>query len=129
MKELKISKRYEYDISLYLSTPCLTIIPYQTHPHLYCKPTSMGRLHVLVTLGVASTLLISSHAKQHPSRGLAQASSTSSPIGGEDGAGVDSIITESLFDQILKHRNDDLCPAKTFYTYDAFISAANAGFF
>jgi chitinase len=27
---------------------------------------------------------------------------------------------------MLKHRNDGGCPAKGFYTYDAFISAAKA---
>lgn len=27
---------------------------------------------------------------------------------------------------MLKHRNDGACPAKGFYTYDAFISAAGA---
>ncbi|CAL5050248.1 unnamed protein product [Urochloa decumbens] len=42
------------------------------------------------------------------------------------GEGVASIVTPALFDQMLLHRNDVACPAKGFYTYDAFIAAANA---
>jgi chitinase len=45
-----------------------------------------------------------------------------SPAGG----GVASIISASLFDQMLLHRNDAACPAKGFFTYDAFIAAADA---
>jgi chitinase len=37
---------------------------------------------------------------------------------------VASIISESLFNQMLLHRNDAACPAKGFYTYAAFIAAA-----
>ncbi|OWM68267.1 hypothetical protein CDL15_Pgr004749 [Punica granatum] len=40
--------------------------------------------------------------------------------------GVGSIISLPLFDQMLKHRNDAACPGKGFYTYDAFIAAANS---
>nr|CAB3469080.1 unnamed protein product [Digitaria exilis] len=46
--------------------------------------------------------------------------------GGGGGSGVGSIISESLFNQMLLHRNDAACPANGFYTYSAFISAANA---
>jgi basic endochitinase B len=42
------------------------------------------------------------------------------------GNGVASIISQSLFEQMLKHRNDSACPGKGFYTYDAFIAAANS---
>ena len=42
------------------------------------------------------------------------------------GGGVASIISSSLFNQMLLHRNDAACPAQGFYTYDAFIAAANA---
>lgn len=42
------------------------------------------------------------------------------------GGGVASIISSSLFDQMLLHRNDAACPANGFYTYNAFIAAANA---
>ncbi|CAL9173026.1 unnamed protein product [Musa hybrid cultivar] len=35
-----------------------------------------------------------------------------------------SLITSSLFDWMLKHRDDAACPAKGFYTYDAFVAAA-----
>ncbi|XP_065007746.1 26 kDa endochitinase 2-like [Musa acuminata AAA Group] len=37
-----------------------------------------------------------------------------------------SLITSSLFDRMLKHRDDAACPAKGFYTYDAFVAAAAA---
>ncbi|XP_039843809.1 chitinase 1-like [Panicum virgatum] len=49
--------------------------------------------------------------------------------GGDDeqgGDGVASIISRSLFEEMLKHRNDAQCLARCFYTYDAFIAAANA---
>jgi basic endochitinase B len=45
---------------------------------------------------------------------------------GGGGTGVASIISSSLFDQMLKHRNDAACPGNGFYTYDAFIAAANS---
>ncbi|XP_021887857.1 endochitinase CH25-like [Carica papaya] len=43
-----------------------------------------------------------------------------------DLGGVESIISRSTFDQMLKHRNNPACPAKGFYTYDAFIAAAKS---
>ncbi|KAJ1260826.1 hypothetical protein BS78_10G262100 [Paspalum vaginatum] len=39
---------------------------------------------------------------------------------------VASIISRSLFEQLLLHRDDPLCQARGFYTYGAFIAAANA---
>ena len=48
---------------------------------------------------------------------------TPSPNSGGD---VGSIISSSLFDQMLKHRNDPRCSANRFYTYDAFIAAARS---
>ena len=42
------------------------------------------------------------------------------------GGAVESIINSTLFDQMLLHRNDAACPARGFYTYDAFITAAKA---
>ncbi|PWA44091.1 endochitinase [Artemisia annua] len=50
---------------------------------------------------------------------------TPSPSPGT-GAGVASIVTSSMFDQMLKYRNDPRCHANGFYTYNAFINAANA---
>ncbi|GKV45160.1 hypothetical protein SLEP1_g52270 [Rubroshorea leprosula] len=41
-------------------------------------------------------------------------------------ADISSIISRDLFNEMLKHRNDAACPAKGFYTYDAFIAAANS---
>ncbi|XP_062234041.1 chitinase 1-like [Phragmites australis] len=45
---------------------------------------------------------------------------------GGGGGGVASIVSSSLFDQMLLHRNDGACPARGFYTYDAFIAAAGS---
>ncbi|KAH9327837.1 hypothetical protein KI387_043771 [Taxus chinensis] len=42
------------------------------------------------------------------------------------GKGVASIITENVFNQMLKHRNEGSCPGKNFYNYNAFIAAAQA---
>nr|BAH28788.1 class II chitinase [Vaccinium corymbosum] len=39
---------------------------------------------------------------------------------------ISSVISKATFEQILKHRNDAACPAKGFYTYEAFIAAAKA---
>ncbi|KAJ0039540.1 hypothetical protein Pint_28628 [Pistacia integerrima] len=41
-------------------------------------------------------------------------------------ADVSSLISKDLFEQILKHRNDAACQAKGFYTYEAFVNAANS---
>ncbi|KAK6240657.1 hypothetical protein SCA6_006046 [Theobroma cacao] len=45
---------------------------------------------------------------------------------GGDTGGLDSLITRERFDQMLLHRNDGGCPARGFYTYDAFIAAAKS---
>ncbi|RWR90609.1 class I chitinase [Cinnamomum micranthum f. kanehirae] len=37
-----------------------------------------------------------------------------------------SLLSSDQFEQILKHRNEVSCPANGFYTYDAFIAAANS---
>ncbi|KAK7367222.1 hypothetical protein VNO80_09231 [Phaseolus coccineus] len=42
------------------------------------------------------------------------------------GDDVGSIISESLFEQLLKHRNDAVCEGKGFYTYNAFLTAASS---
>nr|QEL09512.1 class I chitinase [Pinus banksiana] len=42
------------------------------------------------------------------------------------GQGVASIITEDLFNQLLKYKDDSRCKANGFYSYAAFIAAANA---
>lgn len=50
-----------------------------------------------------------------------------SQCGGSTGGGdLGSIISRDTFNTMLKHRDDGGCPAKGFYTYDAFISAAKA---
>ncbi|CAN6181622.1 unnamed protein product [Urochloa humidicola] len=50
----------------------------------------------------------------------------SPPSPAPPGDGVASIISSSLFEEMLLHRNDVVCPAQGFYTYDAFIAAANS---
>lgn len=42
------------------------------------------------------------------------------------GQDVGSVISKALFEDMLKHRNDANCPAKGFYTYEAFIDATKA---
>ncbi|RVW48420.1 hypothetical protein VitviT2T_003208 [Vitis vinifera] len=39
---------------------------------------------------------------------------------------IGQLITRSMFNDMLKHRNEGSCPGKGFYTYDAFIAAAKA---
>lgn len=39
---------------------------------------------------------------------------------------VGRLVSSSLFDQILKYRNDARCAGHGFYTYDSFIAAARS---
>ncbi|KAJ7565361.1 hypothetical protein O6H91_02G057300 [Diphasiastrum complanatum] len=39
-------------------------------------------------------------------------------------ASVASLISKDLFEQLFTHRNDVVCPAHGFYTYEAFLAAA-----
>ncbi|KAK9688705.1 hypothetical protein RND81_09G005400 [Saponaria officinalis] len=48
---------------------------------------------------------------------------TPTPSGG---GSVGSIITQALFNQMLKHRDENSCQAHGFYTYNAFITAAQS---
>ena len=48
------------------------------------------------------------------------------PGPGPAGPGVASVVPRDLFDRMLLHRNDAACPARGFYTYDAFLAAAAA---
>ncbi|XBI14086.1 hypothetical protein VPH35_140732 [Triticum aestivum] len=43
-----------------------------------------------------------------------------------DRGSVSSIVSRSLFDQMLLHRNNRACQAKGFYTYDAVLATAAA---
>lgn len=45
---------------------------------------------------------------------------------GPTGQGVSTIVSSDHFERLLPHRNDAVCPARGFYTYDAFIAAAGA---
>ncbi|XP_037411088.1 chitinase 8-like [Triticum dicoccoides] len=45
--------------------------------------------------------------------------------GGAAAQGVGSVITRSVYASMLPNRDNSLCPARGFYTYDAFIAAAN----
>jgi len=49
-----------------------------------------------------------------------------SQCNGCDASSVASIVSPSLFEELLPHRNDYNCPARGFFTYDAFIAAAAA---
>ncbi|KAG5530093.1 hypothetical protein RHGRI_030454 [Rhododendron griersonianum] len=49
-----------------------------------------------------------------------------SPTPSSGGGGVSSLISKAVFEQMLKHRNDAACEGKGFYTYEAFIDAADA---
>ncbi|CAJ1930613.1 unnamed protein product [Sphenostylis stenocarpa] len=42
------------------------------------------------------------------------------------GDDVGSVISASLFEELLKHRNDQLCEGKGFYSYNAFVTAASS---
>ncbi|TQD85796.1 hypothetical protein C1H46_028712 [Malus baccata] len=48
---------------------------------------------------------------------------TPTPSGGGD---ISSLVSSSVFDQMLKYRNDGRCPSHGFYKYDAFIAAARS---
>ncbi|XP_073012219.1 endochitinase-like [Typha latifolia] len=48
-----------------------------------------------------------------------------SQCGGGSG-GVAALVSQAAFDKMLKHRNDAACPAHGFYTYSAFVAAANS---
>ncbi|KAK9176391.1 hypothetical protein WN944_028408 [Citrus x changshan-huyou] len=45
---------------------------------------------------------------------------------GTHGGELGKIISREMFDDLLEYRNDERCPARGFYTYDAFIEAAQA---
>lgn len=45
-------------------------------------------------------------------------------VAGGSAQDLSSLLSKSAFDNLLKHRNDAACPAKGFYTYEAFIQAA-----
>lgn len=42
------------------------------------------------------------------------------------GGSMLSIITSSVFERMLLHRNDTSCQGKGFYTYNSFLSAVNS---
>lgn len=51
---------------------------------------------------------------------------TPSPSGGGGSGDVGSIVSQALFDGMLKYRNDKRCPSNGFYSYGAFITAARS---
>ena len=53
-------------------------------------------------------------------------STTPSPTTPSGGGDVSSLISASLFDQMLKYKNDPRCKSNGFYTYNAFIAAAQS---
>ena len=63
---------------------------------------------------------------QCPSGGSPSTPSTPTPTPSGGGGDISSLISKSLFDEMLKHRNDAACPGKGFYTHEAFISAVKS---
>ncbi|MED6193992.1 hypothetical protein PIB30_024302 [Stylosanthes scabra] len=55
-----------------------------------------------------------------------QCKGSTPPSTGGGGGDVGSIITSSIFDQMLKYRNDPRCKGNGFYSYNAFIAAARS---
>ena len=61
------------------------------------------------------------------SSGGSPTTTTPSPTSSGGGGGdVGSLISASLFDQMLKYRNHPRCKSNGFYTYNAFIAAARS---
>ncbi|KAF7827759.1 endochitinase A2 [Senna tora] len=46
--------------------------------------------------------------------------------GGGGGGDLGGLISRDTFNQMLKHRDDGGCPARGFYSYDAFLQAARS---
>ncbi|GMJ12668.1 PATHOGENESIS-RELATED 3, basic chitinase [Hibiscus trionum] len=46
--------------------------------------------------------------------------------GGTTRRGLGDILTKAMFEKMLPNANNDSCPAKGFYTYEAFIAAAKS---
>ncbi|KAK1307159.1 Chitinase 1 [Acorus calamus] len=45
----------------------------------------------------------------------------------EEGVGpVGSLVSQSLFEEMLKHRNDEVCPARKFFRYHDFMVSGNS---
>ncbi|KAL4274462.1 hypothetical protein AHAS_Ahas20G0009600 [Arachis hypogaea] len=64
-----------------------------------------------------------SQCKDSPTPTPTPPTPTPSPPSGGD---ISNYISSSMFDQMLKYRNDPRCHANGFYTYDAFINAARS---
>lgn len=47
-----------------------------------------------------------------------------SPMAEAADAGISSILSPAIFDEMLKRRNDTSCRTEKFYTYEAFVMAA-----
>ncbi|XP_052197803.1 basic endochitinase-like [Diospyros lotus] len=74
------------------------------------------KIWVLVFLAMATMLAIIS----------AKDTCAPTPSPSDNTGDVASIITSDLFEEMLKHRNEERCDKKGFYTYDGFIAAARA---
>ncbi|KAG5530089.1 hypothetical protein RHGRI_030449 [Rhododendron griersonianum] len=59
-------------------------------------------------------------------RNLALISLSLLSILGASAQDISSLISKDVFENMLKHRNDAACQGNGFYTYEAFIAAANA---
>ncbi|KAF8057663.1 ENO1 [Scenedesmus sp. PABB004] len=65
-------------------------------------------------------------ASPSPSPASPVAPPPASPAPVVPGGSVADLITPAVFEEIFKHRNAPACSSNGFYTYDAFIAAANA---
>ncbi|MQL00612.1 hypothetical protein EI005_25740, partial [Escherichia coli] len=52
--------------------------------------------------------------------------STPKPTPSGGGGDIGRLVSSSVFDQMLKYRNDARCAGHGFYTYDAFIAATRS---
>jgi len=63
-----------------------------------------------------------SRCKSGPKPTPTPSTPTPTPSNGD----ISRLISSSLFDKMLKYRNDGRCAARGFYKYDAFIAAARS---
>ncbi|MED6122738.1 hypothetical protein PIB30_042657 [Stylosanthes scabra] len=65
---------------------------------------------------------------QSQCKGSTPSTPTPAPRSGGGGSGGDvaNIITSSMFDEMLKYRNNPRCQGNGFYSYDAFVAAARS---
>ncbi|KAL1370624.1 hypothetical protein HN51_000863 [Arachis hypogaea] len=76
--------------------------------------------------GETDDYCLASKGCQSQCRGPPTPSPPRPPSPAPPGGDVANVISSSIFDQMLKYRNDPRCHANGFYTYNAFITAARS---